>query len=158
MSSGSDHDDFIDYLYDKSHREDETLFMPVPDGRPDHWTAFYTGILIGIVGGGILPLAPWLGGSLIFSGYGVTFLTLKRPRSRFARALRFGFAISALLGGLLLAVEVLFPKASWRLIEMASEQHVIFLSVAFVPWAAAIARYFHALFAPAKRPVLRKAV
>jgi hypothetical protein len=151
MSSGSDQDEFIDYLEDKSKHEDETLFLPVPDSRPNDWTAFYTGILTGIFGGGLVPLSPWLGGLLIFGGYSITVLTLKGRGNRFSRALRFGFAFSALLGAVLLAGRAFYPDWTWRFIAAVSEHHAIFASAALMPWAIGILRYAYALVLSPKR-------
>src|SRR5262245_35844252 len=140
MSSRQDRDE-IDYFEDTAQHEDETIFFPVPESRPDNWTGFYSGILIGIAGGALAPLAPWLSGLLISAGYGLTALTLKRTGNRFIRALRFGFALAALAGAVILAGEILFPKAAWRFIEMAGERSLIFASVAATPWLLALIRY-----------------
>ncbi len=152
MSSDLEHD-AIDYAADAALREDDDLFFPVPSGRmPETWSAFYSGILIAILGGGIASLAPWLSGLLIFVGYSVTALTLRR-RARFVRALRFGFGIVALCGAALLAAEILFPKAAWQLIAMATQRSLIFMGVVFMPWILALIRYGFVLARGGKRSV-----
>jgi hypothetical protein len=150
MSSRQDRDE-IDYFEDTSDHEDETPFIPVPENAPDSWTAFYSGILIGLAGGAVAPLAPWLSGVLILGGYGLTALTLKRNGSRFIRALRFGFAIAALSGAVMLAGEIFYPKAVWHCIEMAGRRSLIFASVALTPWLLALIRYAYALARGEKR-------
>jgi hypothetical protein len=150
MSSRQDHDE-IDYFEDTSQHEDETPFIPVPDSTPDSWTAFYSGILIGLAGGGLMTLAPWLSGLLILAGYGMTALTLKSTGNRFIRALRFGFGIAALCGGAMLAGEILFHKAAWHYIEKAGERSLIFVSVALTPWLLGFIRYAYALARGEKR-------
>jgi hypothetical protein len=150
MSSGPDRDEFLDYLDDKSQHEDETLFMPVPDSRPDSWSVFYSGILIGIIGGSLIALAPWLSGLLVFAGYGVTAMTFKGRGNRLSRALRFGFGSSALFGAAILGGETVFPETEWGFIEAASNRHLTFAGIALMPWAAAVLRYAYALFRPAK--------
>lgn len=153
MSPGSDRDEFIDYLEDKSKHEDETLFLPVSESGPDDWTAFYIGILTGIVGGGLIPLSPWLGGLFVFGGYAITALALKSARNGFSRALRFGFVFSAVLGAALVAARGYYPEWTWRFVEAASQRHVIFLSAAAIPWAAGILRYVSALaLSPRRAP------
>jgi hypothetical protein len=151
MSSAPDRDEFIDYLADTSHREDETLFLPAPEGRPDSWTVFYVGILTGMAGGGIIALSPWLGGFLIFAGYGMSALSFGRPLTKFAYALRYGFALSALAGALIFAAALTFPETAGRLIDAVSKRHLTFLSLTGLPWAAAVFRYASRLSAPLKR-------
>ncbi len=151
MSSDLEHD-AIDYAADAALREDDDLFFPVPPGRmPETWTAFYSGILIGILGGGIASLAPWLSGLLVFIGYSVTALTLRRRNNRFVRALRFGFGIVALCGAALLAAEILYHTAVWHLIAMATERSHIFIGVVFMPWILALLKYGLALARGGKR-------
>jgi hypothetical protein len=150
MSSRQDHDE-IDYFEDTAQHEDETLFIPVPESTPDSWTAFYSGILIGLAGGGLMTLAPWLSGLLILAGYGLTALTLKSTGNRFIRALRFGFGLAALAGGVMLAGEILFPKVAWHYIAKAGERNLIFASVAVTPWILGLIRYIYALARGEKR-------
>jgi len=157
MSSGPDRDEFIDYLEDKSQNEDETLFIPAQEGRPDSWTVFYVGILTGVAGGGLFPLSLWLGASLIFFGYGMTVLSFGKPRSKFARAMRYGFAFASLLGGLLLAIAAFFPESSWRFMEMAMKHQLVFFSVSILPWAATLFRYCYTLFTPGRVKMRRPA-
>src|SRR5208337_5652269 len=105
--------DFIEYIDDETQNEDETPFFPVrPDSGPDGWSGFWGGILIGVAGGALVPLAPWLGGSLIFAGYGMTALSLRGSKSRFARALSFGFALLAFVGAAMLLGQIVFPNAT----------------------------------------------
>jgi hypothetical protein len=158
MSSGPERD-MIDYIDDNTHHEDETLFIPVPDGKPDNWSVFYLGILTGLVGAGLLPLAPWLAGVLIFVGSAVTAFTLKARSNRFARALRFGFVCSAAFGAAIVTAEVLFPREMWHAVKMGSERSLIFGSAAAMPWAICLLRYLYALARNEKRlgkPVMRK--
>src|SRR5262249_24460550 len=127
--------------------------IPVPNNTPDRWTAFYCGILIGLAGGGLMTLAPWLSGLLIMAGYGVTALALKSTGNRFIRALRFGFGIAALCGGVMLAGEILFPEAVWHFIGKARERNIIFATVAVTPWILGFIRYAYALVRREKRPI-----
>jgi hypothetical protein len=149
MSSRQNRDE-TDFLEDTAH-EDENLFIPLPESTPDSWTAFYVGILIGITGGALATLAPWLSGLLILAGYGLTASTLKSTASRFIRALRFGFALAALSGAVLLAGEVLFPKAIWHFLEVAGRRSLIFVSVLAAPWLLGLIRYAYALARGEKR-------
>jgi hypothetical protein len=151
MSSGSDRDDIIDYVEDTSQHEDETLFLPVPESGPDRWSVFYLGILMGIVGGGLVSLAPWLAGILILTGYGLTAFTLKAAVSRFVRALLLGFVLSASAGAFLIAGEIFAPQTAWNLIAVLSERHLIFPGVAAMPWVIGILRYVYALVTREKR-------
>jgi len=148
MSSreNDDHDFFDMGLREMERREQST---------PDNWTAFYIGILIGLAGGALATLAPWLSGALILAGYAVTALTLKSTGSRFIRALRFGFGITALAGAVMLAAEILFPQAAWPCIEKAGEHSLIFVSVAVAPWLLGLIRYAYALARGKKRRAAR---
>jgi hypothetical protein len=103
------------------------------------------------VGGALAPLAPWLSGLLILAGYALTAFTLKSTGNRFIRALRFGFGVTALLGAVMLACEILFPKAAWHFIEMAGQRSLIFASVALTPWLLGLIRYVFALARGEKR-------
>ncbi len=144
--SSSQERDMIDYIDDNSEDENETLFIPVRrDGPPGNWTGFYSGILIGVAGGGLVALAPWLGGALVFAGYAVTALTLKGPGSRFCRALRTGFWVSALVGASILAGEAFFPRTAWSLIQAASDRHVLFPGIAGMPWSIGLLKYLYVL-------------
>ncbi len=135
--------DLIDYVDDNSQHEDETPFIPVrPDGgSPDAWSGFWGGMLIGIAGGALVPLAPWLGGSLVFVGYGVTALTLRGSRHSFARALGFGFALLSVVGAAMAVGQIFFPYTTASLIEAAAARHIIFISIATLAWPIAILRY-----------------
>ncbi len=144
MSSGQERD-VIDYIDDESEHEDETPFVPVRDNSPDNWTAFYTGILIGVAGGALIPLAPWLGGLLILLGYGTTAFTLRARGNRLTRALRSGFWLSATFGAALIVAEALFPKLAWSLVATAGERTIIFPTVVVMPWAAGLLRYAYVL-------------
>ena len=148
MSSGPDRDEFLDYVEDRSSNEDETLFLPAHDGRPDGWTVFYVGILTGLAGGSLFPISLWLGAALIFLGYGATVLSYGRPRSKIARAMRFGFGFASSLGGFLLVAAALFPDTLWRVIEIAARHHLVFLIASILPWAATFLRYSYILLSP----------
>jgi len=137
--------DVIDYVSDNSEHEDGSLFLPAPDGGPDHWTIFFSGILLGIAGGALAPVSPWLAGALILVGYGLAAYTLKDTSSAFGRALRFGFVIPAVLGGALLLGEILTPDAAWRAVSALGERHLIFPGFALMPWLLGILRYAYAL-------------
>jgi hypothetical protein len=147
MSSGSDRDEIIDFFEDKSQNEDEAPLSSVPGS----WSAFYSGILIGIIGGSLIGLAPWLSGLLIFAGYGVTAMTFKGPGNRLSRALRSGFGSSAIFGAVILGGEAVFPATEWGLIEAASNHHLTFAGIALMPWLAGLIKYVYALFRPAKK-------
>ncbi len=139
MSSDSE-GDITDYVTDNSHREEGTLFLPSPDGRPDRWTFFFSGILLGMFGGAIVPLSLWLAGVLIFIGYGLTAFSL-RSAGKFGRALRFGFLIAAALGAAILLGDAIAPKSAWRVVSAAAERHLIFPSFVLMPWILGILRY-----------------
>ena len=142
MAAGSKNPDLIDYIDDDTQNEDETLFFPAPsDGFPDAWSGFFGGLLIGLAGGALVPIAPWLGGLLIFAGYLLAGLTLRRGRSRFSRALSFGFGILAVAGAALLFGQFLAADTASSLVAAAARQHMIFLSVAALPWLIGIVKY-----------------
>jgi hypothetical protein len=150
MSSPQERD-HIDYFDDDAHHEDGTIFIPVPNSAPDTWTGFYCGILIGIAGGMLASLSLWLAGVLIFAGYLLTALTLKRNGNRFVRSLRFGFGISALAGAAIFTGDIFFPNAAWRFVSMAGDRSLMFVSVAFLPWFLGMLRYFYAVLRGEKR-------
>ncbi len=142
--------DFIDYVDDNTQDEDETLFIPVrPDGYVlDSWSGLFGGLLIGIAGGGLATLAPWLASSLVFAGFGMAAITLRRARTRLWRSLGFGFGVVALAGGAAFAGLFFFPVTTSAIFAAAAARHVIFISVAGLPWAIGLARYlFVVLFA-----------
>ena len=108
--------DVIDYFDDNTENEDETPFLPVrPEGAfLNPWSGFYGGLLIGLAGGGLATLAPWLAGLLIFTGYGMTALTLRRTRRRLLRSFGLGFGVIALAGAAVVLGEVFFPRQHRR--------------------------------------------
>lgn len=142
MSSDSERD-IGDYITDNSVTEEGTLFLPAPNGRPDSWSFFFGGILIGMAGGGLVTLAPWLGGSLILVGYGTTAFTLVGSRRRFGRALRFGFVIAALFGAVLLAGDIVATGPTWHVISAIGERHLFFPSFVLMPWVIGPFRYLY---------------
>ena|SRR5215469_11947279 len=144
--SSRENDDDHDF-FDTGHEE----------STPESWTAFYSGILIGLAGGALATLAPWLSGVLILAGYALTAFTLKSTGGRFIRALRFGFGVAALAGGVILACEIMYPAVAWRFIEMASERSLVFVSVAVTPWLLGLLRYAYILTRGAKRGTARGA-
>jgi hypothetical protein len=117
-----------------------------PNSYPTAWSGFWGGILIGIAGGALVPLAPWLGGALIFAGYGMTAFALAKSPNRFARALRFGFGTSAIVGGATLAGAALFPETTGSLIATLGERHLIFRGVVTMPWALTLIKFTYGLF------------
>ena len=134
--------DFIEYIDDETQNEDETPFCPVrPDSGLDGWSGIWGGILIGVAGGALVPLAPWLGGSLIFAGYGMTALSLRGGKNRFARALSFGFALLAFVGGAMVLGQIFFPNTTASIIAAAAAHHVIFISVAILAWPIGLLKY-----------------
>ena len=136
--------DFIDYVDDETQDEDDTPFFPVrPATLLDTWSGFFGGILIGLAGGALIPLAPWLGGLMVFAGYGMTALTLSGSRNRFARALSFGFGILALAGGIMLLGTIFFPAFTWSFVAAAAQHHVVFVSVAALAWVIGVAKYIY---------------
>jgi hypothetical protein len=157
MSSDSGRD-IGDYITGNSNDEDGSLFIPSPEGHTDPWALFFSGILIGLAGGGLVTLAPWLAGALIMSGYFLTALSLKGSSNRLANGLCFGFTISAILGAALIAGEIGAPKTTWRLIVEAGNRHLAFPSVALIPWALGILKFVHILiWRPKRRPRARLA-
>ncbi len=138
--------DVIDYIDDNSQNEDETAFFPVrPDSMPDAWSGFLGGILIGLAGAALVVLAPWLGGSLIFVGYGMTALTLRGRRNRFARALGFGYALLAWAGAAMLLGEIFFPNVTASVVDAAASHHAVFISMATLAWPIALLKYIFRL-------------
>jgi 4-hydroxybenzoate polyprenyltransferase len=136
--------DVIDYVDDDTQNEDETPFIPVrPDGVPNAWNWFFGGILLGIAGGALVPLAPWLAGLLIFIGYGMTAYSLRQTRNRFAQALSFGFGILALIGGAMFLGRIFFPNTTWSIIAAVADRHSIFISVAIAAWPIGLAKYLY---------------
>ncbi len=139
MSSDSE-GDITDYVTDNSHREEGTLFLPSPDGRPDRWTLFFCGILLGMFGGALVAISLWLAGALIFIGYGLTAFSLRSAQG-FGRALRFGFLIAAVLGAAVLLGDAVAPKSAWRVVSALAERHLVFPSFLFMPWILGTLRY-----------------
>ena len=138
--------DVIEYFDDDSQNEDETPFSPVrPDSLPDAWSAFWGGILIGLSGAALVTLAPWLAGSLIFAGYGMTAFSLRGSRYRFLRALSFGYALLACLGAAMVLGQVFFPNTTASLIDAAAAHHVILISLATLAWPIALLKYLFKL-------------
>ena len=138
--------DVIEYFDDTSQNEDETPFCPVPsDSSPDAWSAFWGGILIGLAGAALVTLAPWLAGSLIFAGYGMTALSLRGSRYGFLRALSFGYALLAFLGAAMVLGEVFFPNITASVIAAAAAHHVILISLATLAWPIALLKYLFQL-------------
>ncbi len=135
--------DLIDYVDDNSQNEDETPFLPLrpDDGARDTWSGFLGGMLIGIAGGALVHLAPWLGGSLIFVGYGMAALTLAGSRRRFARALGLGFALMAFLGAAMVLGQIFFPYTTASLIAAAATHHIVFISIATLAWPIGFLKY-----------------
>ena len=134
--------DVIEYMDDETQNEDETPFVPVrPDSSPDAWSAFWGGILIGLAGAALVTLAPWLGGSLIFAGYGMTALSLRGSGNGFARALGFGYALLASIGAAMVLGEVFFPNVTASVLDAAAAHHVIFISMAMLAWPIALLKY-----------------
>lgn len=157
MSSDSERD-LGDYVTGNSTDEDGTLFLPVPEGNTDPWTLFFSGILIGLAGGALVTVGPWLAGALIMTGYFLTALSLKGSSNRLANGLCFGFTISAILGAALIASEIGAPRETWRFIVEAGNRHLVFPSVALIPWALGIITYVNILiWRPKRRPRARKA-
>jgi hypothetical protein len=150
MSSDSGRD-FGDYLTGNSTDEDGMLFLPSPEGHTDPWALFFSGILIGLAGGALATVAPWLAGGLIMTGYFLTALSLKGSSNRLANGLCFGFTISAILGAALIAFEIGAPKATWHFVVVAGNRHLVFPSVALIPWALGILKYVHILISRPKR-------
>ena len=138
--------DVIEYFDDNSQNEDETPFCPVrPDDTPDSWSAFWGGILIGLAGACLVTLAPWLAGSLIFIGYGMTALSLRGSRYGFLRALSFGYALLAFLGAAMVLGEVFFPNFVASAIDAAARHHVILISLATLAWPIGLLKYLFKL-------------
>jgi hypothetical protein len=134
--------DVIEYFDDNSENEDETPFLPVrPDSSPDAWSGFWGGILIGLAGAGLVTLAPWLGGLLIFAGYVMTALSLRGSRTSFGRALGFGYALLACVGATMLLGTVFFPNVTASVIAAVAAHHVIFISLATLAWPIALLKY-----------------
>jgi hypothetical protein len=151
MSSDSERD-IGDFVTGNSTDEDGTLFLPSPEGNTDPWTLFFSGILIGLAGGALVTVGPWLAGALIMTGYFLTALSLKGSSNRLANGLCFGFIISAILGAALIACEIGAPKGTSRFIVAAGNRHLVFPTVALIPWALGFLRYVHILiWRPNKR-------
>jgi hypothetical protein len=134
--------DVIEYFDDNSEYEDETAFFPVrPDGPPDAWSFFWGGILIGLAGAGLVTLAPWLGGLLIFAGYGMTASSMRGSRTSFGRAIGFGYALLACVGAAILLGAVFFPNVTASVIAAVAAHHVIFISLATLAWPIALLKF-----------------
>jgi hypothetical protein len=155
MSSDPERD-IGDYVTDNSQHEEGSLFLPAPEGNSDPWALFFAGILMGLAGGVLVPVSAWVAGALIVIGYGLTALSLKGSARRFARALCFGFAITAVLGAALFAGEIAAPAAFRRLISVPANLHLIFAVFALMPWALGLLKFVHALiWRPRRRTKVR---
>ena len=137
--------DAVDYVSDNAERDEETMFLPAPDARPDHGTFLFAGILAGLGGGALVPVSPWLAGGLIFIGYGLAALTFRGARGGIGSALRFGFGITAILGAALLLGEIAAPHAIWRLVSSPGDRPIIFPGFAVMPWFLAFLHYVYRL-------------
>ncbi len=147
--------DFPEYVSDESNQnpdhEEGTLFLPTPEDHRDPWMPFYGGILTGLAGSALVVISPWLGGALIAIGYGVTAFALRGCANRFAKALRLGFALVALLGAALIAADMAVSSALWHFVAMAGDRHLIFPGFALMPWVLGVLRYLYAVIWPPKR-------
>jgi hypothetical protein len=150
MSSDSGRD-FGDYVTDNSSEEEGTLFVPVPEGHRDPWMRLCAGILTGLAGAVLVPVSPWVGGALISIGYGLAAFNLKGSPNSCARALCFGFTVTALLGVALVAGEATAPVTVQHLVLVAGKHHAIFASFALMPWALAVLKFLQSLVARSKR-------
>jgi len=150
MSSNSDRD-LADYLTGNSPNEDGTLFLSATDGTRDPWAPFFCGILIGLAGSALVPAVPWIAGALIAIGYTTAACSLTGSKRRFAKALLFGFAATAILGAGLAATGLFAPRETWRFFEAAGGRHLIFPSLALMPWALGVLKYVYALLLPRRR-------
>lgn len=139
--------DLIDYVDDNTQDEDGTPFIPVrSDGNfVDFWSGFFGGLLIGVAGGGLATVAPWLAGLLVFGGYGMAAITLRRSRNRLWRSLGFGFGVVALAGGAAVLGLIVFPETTHAIFAAAAARHMIFISVAGLAWAIGLVRYLFLL-------------
>ena len=145
MSSAPERDSAGDISAD---REEQPLFPAAPREMADRRPFFYTGILIGLAGGALAGVAPWLAGLLIAAGYGMTAFALIAPRHRFLRALRFGFVLSALLGAVIFAGELLAPDTALKMAGVVAGHSFVFAGVALMPLAIGIVRYVYGLLRP----------
>ncbi len=147
--------DFPEYVTGESDQnpdhEEGTLFLPTPEGHRDPWAPFYAGILTGLAGSALVVVSPWLGGALIAIGYGLTALALRGSANRFAKALRLGFALVALLGAALIAADMALSPALRHFIDMAGNRHLVFPGFALMPWVLGVLRYLYAVIWPPKR-------
>ena len=140
MSSNSE-SDLGDYIEDRSPHEEGTLFLPCPDERPDRRTFFFIGILCGMFGAAIVPLSLWLSGTLIFIGYGLTAFSLRSAVTAFGRALRFGFAVTAVLGAAIVLGDAWVPISAWRIMSAPAERHLFLAAFSLMPWILGLLRY-----------------
>ena len=143
MAAGSQRD-VVDYFDDNTQNENDTAFIPVRRGRfPDSWSGFFGGILIGAAGGALMTLAPWLGGLLVFAGYSLTAMMLRRSRNPFPRALSFGFIVLALAGAAIFLGVVLLPETTSAFLAAAAARHAILISVVTLAWLIGLVRYIY---------------
>jgi hypothetical protein len=147
MSSRSPRD-LIDYIGDNPSISNEAPIVPRRYGFLDTWSGFLGGILLGIAGGALIPIGPWLGGLLILAGYGMAASVLRGSRNGYTNALRFGFIVSAIIGLALIVGHALFPRSTWSVISFFADRHLIFSGVAALPWAVSAVKYIIGLFRP----------
>jgi len=57
------------------------------------------------------------------------------------------------VGAILIAGEIFVPQTAWGVIAALSERHLIFVSVAVMPWVIGILRYIYALVRRENRAV-----
>ncbi len=143
--------DVTDYVEDTAQHEDATLFLPAGDHGVDRWSFLYGGILMGLAGGILPTVAPWLAGVLIAAGYGMTAMSMIAPSHRFARALRLGFVLTAFLGAVIVAGEIAAPDATTRIIDMAARRSLVFPAVGLMPLVIGILRYVYVVAMGIKR-------
>ncbi len=143
--------DLADYVTDNSAHEEGTLFLPTQENG-DPWTFLPGGILVALAGGVLAPLSVQLAGALIALGYGLAAITLRRNRSCFAKALRFGFGVTAILGAALLAAGIASPEAVRHAVVAPGHHLTMFLGFAAMPWALGALRLLYGLVSCLWRP------
>ena len=134
--------DGFDFADGRPENADRTFFFPIPSASvSDPWSGFWGGLLLGLAGACLTALSPWLGGTLVLVGYGLTAYALGRPARSAGRSLKVGFIYAALIGAALIGADAIIPKSLWRFLTLVSNHAGVFVSLSLAPWVIALGNF-----------------